>query len=82
MAEKARMTRRIADTTMRDLLVKLHPDGLRSMLYRVVKTAQRRKALESDIFPFGVVSMDGKGTSTRFFDKTYAQVEHPQNSLP
>lgn len=76
------IARRIADTTMRDLLVKLHPDGLRSMLYRVVKAAQRRKALEPDVFPFGVVSMDGKGTSTRFFDETFAQVEHPQDGLP
>jgi len=74
--------RRIADTTMRDLLVKLHPDGLRSMLYRVVKAAQRRKALMPDVFPFGIVSMDGKGTSTSFFDTTYAQVEHPQNGAP
>jgi hypothetical protein len=76
------IARRIADTTMRDLLVKLHPDGLRSMLYRVVKAAQRRKALEPDIFPFGVVSMDGKGTSTRFFDETYAQVERPPDQMP
>jgi hypothetical protein len=76
------IARRVADTTMRDLLVKLHPDGLRSMLYRVVKAAQRRKALEPDAFPFGVVSMDGKGTSTRFFDETYAQLEHPQDGLP
>lgn len=74
--------RRLADTTMRDLLVRLEPDGLRAMLYRVVKAARGRKALEPDIFPFGVVSMDGKGTATRFFDERYAQVEHLTDGLP
>jgi hypothetical protein len=76
------IARRIADTTMRELLVNLEPDGLRSMLYRIVKAANRRKALQPDVFPFGIVSMDGKGTVTRFFDETYAQVEHPQDGLP
>ena len=76
------IARRISDTTMRDLLVKLEPDQLRPMLHRLVKAAQRRKALEPDIFPFGIASMDGRGTSTKFFDETYAQVEHPKGGLP
>jgi hypothetical protein len=76
------IVRRVADTTMRDLLVKLEPAGLRCMLYRVVKAAQRRKALQPDVFPFGVVSMDGRGTSTRYFDEKYAQVERPRDQMP
>lgn len=76
------IVRRVADTTMRDLLVKLEPDGLRCILYRVVKAAQRRKALQPDVFPFGVVSMDGRGTSTRYFDEKYAQVERPRDQMP
>jgi len=76
------IARRIADTTMRDLLVKLEPEGLRSMLYRVVRAAHRRKALGPDVFPFGIVSMDGKGTSTRYFDEKYAQVERPRDQMP
>ena len=74
--------RRVADTTMRDLLVKLEPGGLRQTLYRVVRAARKRKALEPDLFPFGIVSMDGRGTSTRFFDDEYAQIHHPSDSSP
>jgi len=76
------IARRVADTTMRDLLVKLAPDDLRQVLYRVVKTARQRKALEPDVFPFGIASMDGRGTSTKFFDDQYAQVHHPADSSP
>ena len=76
------VVRRVPDTTMRDLLVKLTPNGLRQLLYRVVRAAQYRKALKPDGFPFGIVSMDGKSTSTPFFDETYAQVHHPDDSPP
>ncbi len=62
--------------------MKLAPDGLRQMLYRVVRAARKRKALEPDRFPFGIVSMDGRGTSTKFFDDEYAQVHHPSDSPP
>ena len=76
------VARRVADTTMRDLLVKLEPGGLRQALYRIVRAARKRKALVPDLFPFGIVSMDGRGTSTKFFDDEYAQVHHPSDSSP
>lgn len=76
------IARRVADTTMRDLLVQLAPGELRQVLYRVVRAARKRKALETDRFPFGIVSMDGRGTSTTFFDDEYAQVHHPSDRPP
>ena len=76
------IARRVADTTMRDLLVKLVFDELRQVLYRVVRAARKRKALEPDRFPFGIVSLDGRGTSTKFFDEQYAQVHHPSDRPP
>ena len=76
------VNRRVPDTTMRDLLVALTPDELRQVLYRVVRAARKRKALEPDRFPFGIVSMDGRGTSTKFFDDEFAQTHHPSDSSP
>ena len=67
------LARRIADTTMRDLLCMLEPEELRRPLHAVVRAAHRRKALEPDELPFGVVAMDGKGTSLPSCDDHYAQ---------
>jgi hypothetical protein len=67
------LARRIADTTMRDLLCMLEPEELRRPLHAVVRAAHRRKALEPDVLPFGVVAMDGKGTSLPSCDDHYAQ---------
>jgi hypothetical protein len=52
--------RRIPDTTMRDVLVRLNPEPLRLCIHRQVKAAKRRKALKPDKLPFGVVAIDGK----------------------
>lgn len=57
------LPRRLPDTTVRDVLVKLEPDGLRQALHRQVRAAVRRKALASSGLPFGVVSLDGKFTA-------------------
>lgn len=65
--------RRVADTTMRDLLCMLEPDELRHPLHALVRAAHRRKALEPDVLPFGVVAMDGKVTSLPSCDDHYAQ---------
>ena len=67
------IARRIADTTMRDLLCMLDPEQLRRSLRAVVRAAHRRKALQPDQLPFGVVAMDGKGTSLPSCDDHYAQ---------
>jgi hypothetical protein len=69
----AGIVRRVADTTMRDLLVELSPQALRSILHRTIWLARRRKALEPVLFPFGVVAMDGKGTALPSWDDEYAQ---------
>jgi hypothetical protein len=67
------IARRIADTTMRDALCALDPEELRGPLHAVVRAAHRRKALEPDELPFGVVAMDGKSTALPSCDDDYAQ---------
>ena len=67
------LRRRIPDTTMRDALVKVEPKELRSALHAQTKAAHRRKALEPDGLPFGVVAMDGKGSTASAWDDKYAQ---------
>ena len=57
------LPRRLPDTTVRDVLVKLEPDDLRQALHRQVRAAARRKALCPSGLPFGVVSLDGKFTA-------------------
>jgi hypothetical protein len=65
--------RRIADTTMRDALVKVEPKKLRRSLHAQIHAAHRRKALEPEGLPFGQVAMDGKSTTAAAWDKKYAQ---------
>lgn len=65
--------RRVADTTMRDALVKVEPKKLRGSLHAQTKAAHRRKALEPDGLPFGMAAMDGKGSTATAWDKKYAQ---------
>lgn len=65
--------RRVPDTTLRDLLMLLPLDGLRSLLRGQVRGAHRRKQLAPVDLPFGVVAIDGKHTATRLPDECYAQ---------
>lgn len=65
--------RRIPDTTVRDLLCKMEPRELRGAIHSLVRAAHRRKALEPDRLPFGVLAMDGKGTALTGCDDFYAQ---------
>lgn len=67
------IARRIPDTTMRDALVRVVPLELRFVLRRMIHAAQRRKALPLQGFPFGVVALDGKGTSVPAWDHHYSQ---------
>lgn len=64
---------RLPDTTARDVLCRLHPDSLRQALYRIVRKAHRRKALQPEGLPFGVVSLDGKTTALPSWSGEYAQ---------
>jgi hypothetical protein len=45
------LKRRLADTTARDALCKVPLEELRAALHRLVKTAWRRKALQSQVLP-------------------------------
>lgn len=65
--------RRIPDTTLRDLLCIMDPRELRGAIHAQVRAAHRRKALEPERLPFGVVTMDGKGTALGGCDDFYAQ---------
>lgn len=65
--------RRVADTTLRDVLCKLDPADLRPALHALVRAAHRRRALEPQGLPIGVAAMDGKSTAVRSCDDDYAQ---------
>lgn len=67
------LTRKLSDTTVRDLLVRLEPADLRGLLHAQVRVFHRQKALEPEGFRWGVVSMDGKATAIRAWDGRYAQ---------
>jgi predicted transposase YbfD/YdcC len=62
------IARRIADTSLRNVLVKLDLDSLRQLIYRQIRTAHRRHALRPQGLPFGVVSIDGKATKLPCWD--------------
>lgn len=68
------LPRRLPDTTVRDVLVKLEPNSLRAALYRQVRSAARRKALRPVDLPFGVVSLDGKFTAIDDTKSRYVSV--------
>jgi hypothetical protein len=68
-----RISRKLSDTTVRDLLLRLAPSELRAMLHAQIRSFHRQKALEPERFRWGVVSMDGKATTIRAWDARYAQ---------
>jgi hypothetical protein len=73
--------RRVPDTTLRDALCKLRPYELRPNLHQVVRAAHRRKALSvAQGLPFGMVSLDGKGTAVPSADDFYAQRQTSSDS--
>lgn len=52
---------RVPDTTLRDFLVKLEPEGVQELLWVIGYDAGRRRALHHvEDLPWGVLSMDGK----------------------
>lgn len=72
-----RVWRRVPDTTLRDLIVKLEPDEIRKLIRHGMRQAHRRQQLKHDL-PVRVASMDGKATSTRLWDKLTAVVKYGQ----
>lgn len=79
---KLKLGRRVPDTTMRDALCELPLNELRGCLQRVVKAAWRRKALQPQQLPFGVVAMDGKATAVHYWDDEHMQKHQPEAGLP
>jgi hypothetical protein len=65
--------RRVPDTTMRDLLVKISPTTMRGLLWQQARQAHRQKALRPVHFRFGAVGVDGKGTAIKSWEAGYAQ---------
>jgi hypothetical protein len=76
------IARRVADTTMRDVLCALDPEELRGPLHALVRTAHRSKAREPEVLPFGVVAMDGKSTALPSCDDVYAQRQSQGEGKP
>ena len=74
--------RRLADTTMRELLCKLDPLALRPVLHRLIRAAHRRHSLTPEHLPFGVVAMDGKVTALPDGRSPYAQRQTHDNGVP
>jgi hypothetical protein len=60
----------------------LQPSELRKPLHALVRAAQRRKALQPDELPFGVVSLDGKHFSLPTSDDYYAQRQTHGEAAP
>jgi predicted transposase YbfD/YdcC len=64
---------KLADTTVRDVLVRLSPFELRQVLHRMVKAALRGGKLALTGFPFHVLVLDGKATAIPNWDNHYSQ---------
>lgn len=79
---KLKLRGRLPDTTLRDVLCQLSLDELRGCLRRTVKAAHRRKALQPQGLPFGVLAMDGKVTAVPYWDREYVQKHEPEVGAP
>jgi hypothetical protein len=79
---KLGISRRIPDTTLRDTLSMLSPDALRPALHATTRAARRRKALDPDGLPFGVVALDGKDTVVPACDDFFAQRQTAGDDAP
>jgi predicted transposase YbfD/YdcC len=67
------IARRLPDSTLRAILVRLEPNETRKALHALIHAAWRRKALPLAGFPFHVLSLDGKATSVPNWDNEYSQ---------
>jgi len=67
------ISRRLPDTTTRTILCGLAPEALKRCLHNIIRAAARRKSLEPEGLPFGVVSLDGKASAVAVCDSWYAQ---------
>lgn len=51
----------VSDTALYELLAQMTPDGLRETTWRQLRSDLDAKVVVNDLFPVGVLSMDGKG---------------------
>jgi hypothetical protein len=82
MRRKLGFARRQPDTTLRDALCAVSVDALRACLHRLVRAACRRKALQPQGLPFGVLALDGKGTAVPCWDDEFVQKVQPEKGMP
>ena len=82
MRRRLGIARRVPDTTLRDALCSIEPEQLARCLHTTVRAAERRKAIHADALPFGVVSLDGKGTSISACDDWHAQRQSAGQGAP
>ncbi len=82
MRRRLGIVRRVPDTTLRDALCSIEPEQLARCLHTTVRDAERRKAIHPDALPFGVVSLDGKGTSISACDDWHAQRQSAGQGAP
>jgi hypothetical protein len=73
MARMLHIPRRVPDTTMRDVAVRLDPTELRKGIHAQIHAAHRRKALVPVGLPFGVCAIDGKTTALPDWDEARTQ---------
>jgi predicted transposase YbfD/YdcC len=76
-----KIPRRIADTTLRELLCKLGVAELRLCLHSMIMAAHRRKALKPHDLPFGVLALDGKETALTCEPGPIAQKQQENTKL-
>lgn len=74
--------KKLPDTTARSIVCRLDPAELRRVLLRAVIAAHHRQAWAAQDLPFGIVAMDGKGTSLPAWSGEYAQKHKPKEGLP
>lgn len=55
------LLRTVSDTAFYELLSQMDPKGLRETVWRQVRADLDAKVVTNDLFPVGVLSMDGKG---------------------
>lgn len=77
-----RLPRRIADTTLRNILCGLSIQSLRGVLHRAIRAAMGRKALAPQTLPFHMVAMDGKATAITTWEGPHAQQKRPERGKP
>jgi hypothetical protein len=73
MRKLLRIPRRLPDTTARNVVEEVSPLEIRRVMHRQTRAAFRRKALQPEGLPFGMVAIDGKSVTIDAWDNQYGQ---------